>query len=685
MSRKNPFKGAIVLTVIAALLTGLFFLLDPYFEDSEKTKEEATLLFGGLDRNEIYEIHIQNGQSEIWIKKQADKKDSWTVSENNTDSFEADSSSVAGIISTLLAARRETEVPGIKAQDALLSPPRFVVEITHGKGANKNTVSLGKDTPVDYLVYARWSDKPEIFLTSRSLRFGVDKRISELRNKKLFNFSLSEFKSFKVEALNRKEFQSLSYLDFNKDDNGDWFAHKETKKTDLKIPLRASELASFVSSIKKLSVKDFRSETGEKSNEFNLRNPIMRFTLVRNDKPEVSEVWNISTRTFDQTKVFYLNQKDSKSVYEIAASFKDTFDVNLIKFRETKITDIAQADVKSFNIQIPKSFDLLLSKTESGSWNAEWTMANDKTETRHKGPAKMVKVQQLLKKLTQIRAEAFFDSASAKSIGLGNPNRIVEIAHKSKTLDGEKDKTSTLFFGRKRHSGDWPLNAESMISPASVKIDLAAILPADIKEYAIIKKVSPENNLDNNNSTEAGAGKAPAAKKGKKVKLEATVKTPKEITKLPAPITKAGHRYTAKLKLSNEMTLEMEFDSEKAPYTVSNFLHLARNNFYNDVVYHRVIPDFVIQGGDPTGTGSGGPGYKFDNEDNDLKHQRGSLSMAHAGRNTNGSQFFIVLQPQPHLDGLHTVFGKITKGTEQLDNIPQGTKMVTVEVFEEAL
>lgn len=133
------------------------------------------------------------------------------------------------------------------------------------------------------------------------------------------------------------------------------------------------------------------------------------------------------------------------------------------------------------------------------------------------------------------------------------------------------------------------------------------------------------------------------------------------------------------------MELEIEFDAEKAPYTVSNFIHLARNGFYNNVKFHRVIPDFVVQGGDPTGTGTGGPGWMFDNEDNDLKHIRGALSMAHAGRDTNGSQFFIVLSPQPHLDGLHTVFGRVTKGTEKLDEIKQGDYMKKVEVFERSL
>lgn len=118
---------------------------------------------------------------------------------------------------------------------------------------------------------------------------------------------------------------------------------------------------------------------------------------------------------------------------------------------------------------------------------------------------------------------------------------------------------------------------------------------------------------------------------------------------------------------------------------MSNFLHLARNHFYDGVKFHRVIADFVAQGGDPTGTGTGGPGYKFDNEDNDLRHVTGSISMAHAGRNTNGSQFFLVLKPQPHLDGLHTVFGQVTENADKLEQIKAGDVMKTVTVFEEGL
>jgi cyclophilin family peptidyl-prolyl cis-trans isomerase len=111
------------------------------------------------------------------------------------------------------------------------------------------------------------------------------------------------------------------------------------------------------------------------------------------------------------------------------------------------------------------------------------------------------------------------------------------------------------------------------------------------------------------------------------------------------------------------------FDAE-APKTVENFKKLAGDGFYNGVIFHRVIPDFMVQGGDPTGTGRGGPGYTFEDEFNDHKVERGALAMANAGPNTNGSQFFIVTADScPWLDGKHTVFGRVTEGMEVIDAI----------------
>src|SRR3954449_3045888 len=124
---------------------------------------------------------------------------------------------------------------------------------------------------------------------------------------------------------------------------------------------------------------------------------------------------------------------------------------------------------------------------------------------------------------------------------------------------------------------------------------------------------------------------------------------------------------------TNHGAIEVELFDDDAPQTVSNFRKLAGDGFYDGVIFHRVIKDFMVQGGDPTGTGTGGPGYTFEDEINDNKIVRGALAMANAGPNTNGSQFFIVTTgAAPWLDGKHTVFGRVTSGMETVDAI-EGT------------
>ncbi len=121
---------------------------------------------------------------------------------------------------------------------------------------------------------------------------------------------------------------------------------------------------------------------------------------------------------------------------------------------------------------------------------------------------------------------------------------------------------------------------------------------------------------------------------------------------------------------TNHGPIEVELHEADAPKTVANFTKLAAEGFYDGVIFHRIIPDFMIQGGDPTGTGTGGPGYTFEDEFNDHKVVRGALAMANAGPNTNGSQFFIVTtEAASWLDGKHTVFGRVTKGMDVVDVI----------------
>jgi peptidyl-prolyl cis-trans isomerase B (cyclophilin B) len=130
--------------------------------------------------------------------------------------------------------------------------------------------------------------------------------------------------------------------------------------------------------------------------------------------------------------------------------------------------------------------------------------------------------------------------------------------------------------------------------------------------------------------------------------------------------------------------IEATLQPSKAPVTVANFLNLAQRGYYDGITFHRVIPNFMIQGGDPTGTGRGGPGYRFEDEvSSGLKHDKpGIFSMANAGPGTNGSQFFITHLPTPHLDGRHTVFGFTTKGQDVVDAIAGGDKIVSIEILD---
>ena len=154
----------------------------------------------------------------------------------------------------------------------------------------------------------------------------------------------------------------------------------------------------------------------------------------------------------------------------------------------------------------------------------------------------------------------------------------------------------------------------------------------------------------------------------------------------PEMIIDPTKKYGATIE-TNKGNIDLDLFAADAPKTVNNFVFLARDGFYDGVVFHRVISKFMVQGGDPTGTGSGGPGYRFEDEvqTNPNLHETGTLSMANAGPNTNGSQFFITHAPQQHLNGRHTVFGQVTgkKSMNVVNAIRQGDSIKTVTISEE--
>jgi len=133
---------------------------------------------------------------------------------------------------------------------------------------------------------------------------------------------------------------------------------------------------------------------------------------------------------------------------------------------------------------------------------------------------------------------------------------------------------------------------------------------------------------------------------------------------------------------THEGKIVLELNFKEAPNTVANFVDLASKGFYDGLTFHRVIPGFMIQGGDPEGKGTGGPGYTIDNEANSLKHETGVISMANRGPDTNGSQFFITQMSQPHLDGKHTVFGKVISGQDVVCRIEPNDPIINIKIVE---
>ncbi len=191
-------------------------------------------------------------------------------------------------------------------------------------------------------------------------------------------------------------------------------------------------------------------------------------------------------------------------------------------------------------------------------------------------------------------------------------------------------------------------------------------------------------------SREKGTNASNTVSKGQKIaktetntNIDSAKKETTDTTDITSYMVDKSHP-VVEITLKKGGSFYIELYPEKAPITVDNFLKLTKKGFYNGLIFHRVIPGFVAQTGDPTGTGRGGPGYTIKDEFNDLKHTRGAVGMAKTSQpNSAGSQFYICFQPQPHLDGRYTVFGYVIKGMDVVDNIQQGDSIETVVVIKE--
>jgi peptidyl-prolyl cis-trans isomerase B (cyclophilin B) len=659
MSRKNPFKGAIILTITALIIGALWFVLSKKMKGAEQSEQNASLLFPDWKREDFLGLLITGPSGVIKLNRLAEGQDQWIVN-SGEKSFAADSGSVNGILSTILSARSESKLKDVVLADIRLDPPKFTLEIETKQGKKK--ILIGEDTAVDYYVYARLEGESQVILTSRSLRFSVDKQLPDLRKKAVLEFQPSEIKTFKMVSSGREDLTGFSKLTFVNNGKGEWMAEEP-----LKVALDNTEVESFLATLAKTTVKGFYSEDPQEKKKLPFIRPLITFEIEKMAETTPKSLWKlISLEKAKGQKTYYLSEEGKESVFEVNDAFVNNFKINLFKFRPKTITKLKKTDINEIEIQ---RGDTEITLTKTGE---KWMARYKDPKKIYEGPALADHAESLAAKLSDLEALQYLDTWDSRRAGLDAPSAVVVVRRKDATSSTD---LANLFFGKKIDATQVVVRKENMEAAAGVSLDVEYYFPKDPSK--ILEKL-PEVESKKEVPSETSVKK-------ESVMLQPTVSDPKKVTKLPAPIVKPGHRYRAVINMTDGKIIEIEFAPDKAPYTVSNFLHLARNRFYDGVKFHRVIPNFVIQGGDPMGVGSGGPGYKFDNEDNDLKHLRGSISMAHAGRNTNGSQFFLVLKPQPHLDGVHTVFGKVTKGEDILDAVKAGDVMKKVEVFEEAL
>jgi len=705
MAKKNPLKNALILVIVAIFLVLIAnFVLKPQQEKQEKDKDKSTLLFPEIDRQKIVELRLSNPNGLFELKKNAEK-DVWSVI-HNSQSYPADRSAIDGLLSTLLSSKKENPLENKELAKLGLEPPKFKLLISDGSASNQKEVHLGDDTPVDYLVFARWAHEPNsAFTTTRSLRFGLEKKLSDFRNKKVFDEpKFAEITRVELKTFAQEKKPSEKFV-FEKTAQSEWMSQGTVTTKVLE-----KEIEALVTALQNLSVSGFASDDIKEKDKFGLKNPVASVTLSKlpvgtkatspqspNAPTPDSVTWLLgrvenkeesakSKSTGEKSYKWYFSEVELATTYEVSAAFVDNFKTDLMRFRDKEILTFKIDDVSEFSIGSPK--ETLQFKKNANMWELRFN--SEKSEGVWK-KAKTDKVTEALTKLSQLKAQSFIDGANALSYaGLKVPSRTLELKVKDQTL-------GPVFIGRKIRDGEFALRSPTQSSVAVAEIALDELLPLKLDHFA--EPESPVPPTDSATPAAGGGDSAGLKSKGaNRVKLEATVKSLTEIKQLPAATVKAGKKYTAEMTLDNGQKMTLELHADKAPYTVSNFIHLARNGFYDGILFHRVEPNFVIQAGDPSskgkkvsgkaeaeslGLGRGGPGYQFKNEDTGLTHKRGTMAMANAGRDTNGSQFYICIQPATFLDKGYTIFGQVVGGEPAIDSVKVGTAISKVEVFEE--
>jgi cyclophilin family peptidyl-prolyl cis-trans isomerase len=650
------FKSTLIVFLITLALGAYAYFVEfkgGQNKDEKKKKENRVVQ---LEKDSISKIAVTFAKPDE--KKQnyvlEKKGDAWVFSQPK--SYKVDSGKIVSLLSTLTTqARDEGDVPEAKDKPEVFGLKPAEVSVTLTDGSAKDTVlDIGIDVPTKWSSYIRVSGKPDVFMASRSLKQAVDREVNDLRDKAITSIDKAKVKYVEVSLADGRKWSAVKAND----------AWQFEKPVDLATDSGAwSDWTSAMFALKADSFA-FDGDIGAAQlAKFGLSPPGMKAVFYDDQKKEIGSV--VLTKRKDDKKddkgkdQFHIvaYAPGGGSIGQLGVGLWDRLAKNFGDLALKKPLAFAKGDVTKIEVHhTTGAFELT-------KVDGSWKIASKKYV---KGPetADGQKVDALINSVLNfdVKAEDW-----TKGVG-----QRLGTATTSVTLRGKKgDKPEEVLAGFSVGAGG-----------ARVPVVFSSMKTVALMESSRLKQI--DFNSDNYKAKQAEpAASAPAAAKGTWKMLEPTVSDKKDLKKLDKAFVQKGKKYYAKFETSKG-NFDIEFYAADAPYTVSNFLYLARNKFYDGLTFHRVIPGFMAQGGDPSGNGSGGPPWKFQDEFSSKKHERGTLSMANAGPNTNGSQFFICYAPQGHLDGKHSVFGKVTgDGMSVVDKLSNGDTMKSVKVFEE--
>jgi len=653
------YKTFILIVITLSLVGYLIFYRYGY----EKKLADAGLF--KIRRGEITGIAIRNNFREeiISLKRTLDRwkimprkseeSDEAILKDKNRDGFDAGNFFINAMVDSIsnLVPHRKLVFDESKVKEYGFDKPSMKVSFVVTDGDIK-TFLIGKKSVFGGNVYVHVSDggmldfSKGVFLCDYSLLRTLDKSLYELRSKELISLRKDDVKRVSLKTGGSRRIVLQHSLI-------GWSIVEPLVDSVNELEMNRFLLSLTTTRVKKILVDNYTQKHIEK---YGLERPSLSLEIesVKNNE-------KVRIAFSNHKNKFFMSNSRKEFIAEVEEEVFSGLYKGLKDFRDNKIAHFNRWEVSKIEIQVS---GFVTTSTGGGS---QWKTRQRYVDSSDRGdpvevPIEKHEIDSFLDLLLSQKVEDFVSSGKTpdlKRYGLLEPSPVISIFSKGK--DGKEKLAVRIYVG----------NKYTKKGKDSEKFYYAGLQDKSFV-YGISSRVIssiPGSYTRRYRSRKSGA---------KTKLLEKTGST----RKLKRPFTKDTGQYRAVI-LTEKGAVDVELFHRTAPYTVSNFLNLARNGFYNKMKFHRVIPGFLVQTGDPTGTGKGGPGYHFKDEISSRKHLRGTLSMARTTEpGTNGSQFFICLSPQPHLDNVNTIFGRVTGGLRVLDSLKENDLILSVKVYE---